>query len=170
MMTQTIATTMTTATAMTTTTMMTIATAMTMTTTTAMTTTMTTATAGTTMTTTKRASGEVRFLATKAIVGGLSVATFVGAWVLIAATAGGAKAEDGPETAGFGTASGAAAQAPAVIERQVIYYVVGTNTESQLPPLRSSSVPAASLAPQAPAAPPAPKAVTKQVAKKSRGS
>jgi hypothetical protein len=153
--------TMTTATAMTTTT---IATA-----TTTMMTTMTTAAAETTMTTTKRAAGEVRFLATKAIVGGLSVATFVGAWVLVAATAGGAKAEDQPEAAGFETAS-RAAQAPAIIERQVIYYVVGTNTEGQLPPLQRSSVPAANIAPQAPAAPPAPKAATKQVAKKSRGS
>jgi hypothetical protein len=115
--------------------------------------TMTTTAAGATVAAAKRPVEDVKFLATKALVGALSVAAFLGAWVLIAATNAPAGANATPVT------PAAATQAAAIVERQV------TPVGSPVPSLE----PARPAVTKAPAAPPRPAAKAPK-SRSSRGS
>ncbi len=115
------------------------------------------------MTATKRPAEDVKFLATKAVVGALSVGTFLGAWGLIAATAapvgGEAEPVDQPAAAQPPPVTGEAPPA-LVIERQVIY-IIGSGgaapSTGSAPAPQSAPAVAPTVAAAAPAPPPAPR-------------
>jgi len=132
------------------------------------------------MTTKSKAGAGVRFLGTRVVVGGITVAGFLGLWGVIAA-----QASSGAGQGPAGEASESGVRVPAgnagevvIIERQVVYYIVspGASAAAGSPSLPPASIPQvpAPVEVRAPssvsAAPPAPRKVATSSSKKSKGS